>query len=72
MYILIIFNIICSKLKFSVSSSITEACNNSILLLGPRGSGKMAVIIIIITLINFMMISHFVIIYFLFLSVLCF
>ncbi|XP_044490661.1 origin of replication complex subunit 4 isoform X2 [Mangifera indica] len=33
-----------SKLKFSVSSSITEACNNSILLLGPRGSGKMAVL----------------------------
>ncbi|RXH70228.1 hypothetical protein DVH24_007484 [Malus domestica] len=32
-----------SKLKFLVSSSITEACNNSILLLGPRGSGKIAV-----------------------------
>lgn len=26
-----------------ISSSITEACNNSILLLGPRGSGKSAV-----------------------------
>ncbi|XP_065881659.1 origin of replication complex subunit 4 isoform X1 [Euphorbia lathyris] len=33
-----------SKLKFLVSSSITEACNNSILLLGPRGSGKIAVL----------------------------
>lgn len=32
-----------SKLKFMVSSSVTEACNNSILLLGPRGSGKIAV-----------------------------
>ncbi|WCJ33253.1 origin recognition complex subunit 4 [Euphorbia peplus] len=32
------------KLKFLVSSSITEACNNSILLLGPRGSGKSAVL----------------------------
>ncbi|XP_020106325.1 origin of replication complex subunit 4 isoform X1 [Ananas comosus] len=32
-----------SKLKFIVSSSIAEACNNSVLLLGPRGSGKVAV-----------------------------
>ncbi|KAJ0666064.1 putative origin recognition complex subunit 4, P-loop containing nucleoside triphosphate hydrolase [Helianthus annuus] len=33
-----------SKLKFIVSSSVTEACNNSILLLGPRGCGKNAVL----------------------------
>ncbi|KAF8031619.1 hypothetical protein BT93_D0744 [Corymbia citriodora subsp. variegata] len=33
-----------SKLKFIVSSSVTEACNNSVLLLGPRGSGKVAVL----------------------------
>ncbi|KHN06716.1 Origin recognition complex subunit 4 [Glycine soja] len=33
-----------SKLKFMISSSVTEACNNSILLLGPRGSGKNAVL----------------------------
>lgn len=33
-----------SKLKFVISSSVAEACNNSILLLGPRGSGKMAVL----------------------------
>ncbi|XP_038892649.1 origin of replication complex subunit 4 isoform X1 [Benincasa hispida] len=33
-----------SKLKFIISSSVAEACNNSILLLGPRGSGKMAVL----------------------------
>ncbi|CAN0877040.1 Origin of replication complex subunit 4 [Linum grandiflorum] len=33
-----------SKLKFIVSSSVTEACNNSLLLLGPRGSGKTAVL----------------------------
>ncbi|PWA73960.1 origin of replication complex subunit 4 [Artemisia annua] len=33
-----------SKLKFIVSSSVTEACNNSILLLGPRGCGKIAVL----------------------------
>jgi hypothetical protein len=26
-----------------ISSSVAEACNNSILLLGPRGSGKLAV-----------------------------
>ncbi|OAY82405.1 Origin of replication complex subunit 4 [Ananas comosus] len=32
-----------SKLKFIISSSIAEACNNSVLLLGPRGSGKVAV-----------------------------
>ncbi|PWA50883.1 dynamin central domain-containing protein [Artemisia annua] len=31
------------KLKFIVSSSVTEACNNSILLLGPRGCGKIAI-----------------------------
>ncbi|KAK9277090.1 hypothetical protein L1049_006629 [Liquidambar formosana] len=33
-----------SKLKFIISSSVTEACNNSILLLGPRGCGKIAVL----------------------------
>ncbi|PRQ40250.1 putative origin recognition complex subunit 4, P-loop containing nucleoside triphosphate hydrolase [Rosa chinensis] len=38
-----------SKLKFLVSSSITEACNNSILLLGPRGSGKIAVLDLVIS-----------------------
>lgn len=38
-----------SKLKFIVSSSITEACNNSILLLGPRGSGKVAVLELVLT-----------------------
>ncbi|GAY54632.1 hypothetical protein CUMW_158270 [Citrus unshiu] len=38
-----------SKLKFLVSSSVTEACNNSILLLGPRGSGKIAVLELILT-----------------------
>ncbi|KAL6186524.1 hypothetical protein ACLB2K_042644 [Fragaria x ananassa] len=37
-----------SKLKFLVSSSITEGCNNSILLLGPRGSGKIAVLGLVI------------------------
>ncbi|GMN38674.1 hypothetical protein TIFTF001_007903 [Ficus carica] len=37
-----------SKLKFTISSSITEACNNSILLLGPRGSGKIAVLELVI------------------------
>ncbi|XP_062109449.1 origin of replication complex subunit 4 [Humulus lupulus] len=37
-----------SKLKFIVSSSVTEACNNSILLLGPRGSGKVAVLELVI------------------------
>ncbi|CAM8953417.1 unnamed protein product [Rhodiola kirilowii] len=33
-----------SKLKFIVSSSVTGACNNSVLLLGPRGCGKTAVL----------------------------
>ncbi|XP_074377440.1 origin of replication complex subunit 4 isoform X2 [Apium graveolens] len=33
-----------SKLKFIISSSVTEACNNSVLLLGPRGCGKAAVL----------------------------
>ncbi|XP_076885169.1 origin of replication complex subunit 4-like [Bidens hawaiensis] len=33
-----------SKLKFIVSSSVTEACNNSLLLLAPRGCGKIAVL----------------------------
>ncbi|CAA6661252.1 unnamed protein product [Spirodela intermedia] len=33
-----------SKLKFLISNSITEACNNSVLILGPRGSGKNAVL----------------------------
>ncbi|XP_027364773.1 origin of replication complex subunit 4 [Abrus precatorius] len=37
-----------SKLKFMISSSVTEACNNSILLLGPRGSGKSAVLELVI------------------------
>ncbi|XP_028779595.1 origin of replication complex subunit 4-like isoform X1 [Neltuma alba] len=37
-----------SKLKFMISSSITEACNNSILLLGPRGSGKSAVLELVV------------------------
>ncbi|KAG4910188.1 hypothetical protein AAZX31_20G111100 [Glycine max] len=37
-----------SKLKFMISSSVTEACNNSILLLGPRGSGKNAVLELVI------------------------
>lgn len=32
-----------SKLKYLVSSSVSEACNNSVLLLGPRGCGKAAV-----------------------------
>ncbi|KAK1551876.1 hypothetical protein Q3G72_006400 [Acer saccharum] len=38
-----------SKLKFLVSSSITEACNNSLLLLGPRGSGKIAVLELVLS-----------------------
>ncbi|KAK6244296.1 hypothetical protein QUC31_010705 [Theobroma cacao] len=38
-----------SKLKFIISSSITEACNNSILLLGPRGSGKVAVLELVLS-----------------------
>lgn len=33
-----------SKLKYLISSSVTEACNNSVLLLGPRGCGKVAVL----------------------------
>ncbi|OVA14231.1 Glycosyltransferase AER61 [Macleaya cordata] len=33
-----------SKLKFILSDSVTESCNNSILLLGPRGCGKIAVL----------------------------
>ncbi|RID76017.1 hypothetical protein BRARA_B03017 [Brassica rapa] len=37
-----------SKLKFTVSNSITEGCNNSILLLGPRGSGKSAVLDLVV------------------------
>ncbi|KAE9618718.1 putative origin recognition complex subunit 4, P-loop containing nucleoside triphosphate hydrolase [Lupinus albus] len=37
-----------SKLKFMISSSVTEACNNSILLLGPRGSGKTEVLDLVI------------------------
>ncbi|KAL0692824.1 hypothetical protein Bca4012_060004 [Brassica carinata] len=37
-----------SKLKFIVSTSITEGCNNSILLLGPRGSGKAAVLDLVV------------------------
>ncbi|KAJ7943073.1 Origin of replication complex subunit 4 [Quillaja saponaria] len=37
-----------SKLKFMITSSITEACNNSILLLGPRGSGKIVVLEIVL------------------------
>ncbi|KAK3003397.1 hypothetical protein RJ639_019392, partial [Escallonia herrerae] len=32
------------KLKFILSSSVVEACNNSVLLLGPRGCGKIAVL----------------------------
>ncbi|KAF5940355.1 hypothetical protein HYC85_021522 [Camellia sinensis] len=36
------------KLKFIVSSSVTEACNNSVLLLGPRGCGKIAVLELVI------------------------
>ncbi|XP_011022840.1 PREDICTED: origin recognition complex subunit 4 isoform X1 [Populus euphratica] len=38
-----------SKLKFIISSSIMEACNNSILLLGPRGSGKVAVLELVLS-----------------------
>uniref|UniRef100_A0ACD5W2M3 Uncharacterized protein n=1 Tax=Avena sativa TaxID=4498 RepID=A0ACD5W2M3_AVESA len=33
-----------SKLKYLVDSSVSEACNNSVLLLGPRGCGKGAVL----------------------------
>lgn len=42
-----------SKLKFIISSSITEACNNSVLLLGPRGCGKAAVSLQFHTCFNF-------------------
>ncbi|XP_043697607.1 origin of replication complex subunit 4-like, partial [Telopea speciosissima] len=38
-----------SKLKFTLSNSITEACNNSILLLGPRGCGKNAVLELVLS-----------------------
>ncbi|MCL7034813.1 hypothetical protein MKW94_015111, partial [Papaver nudicaule] len=31
-----------SKLKFILSCSVTESCNNSVLLLGPRGCGKIS------------------------------
>ncbi|KAL0372666.1 UNVERIFIED_CONTAM: Origin of replication complex subunit [Sesamum calycinum] len=37
-----------SKLKYIISSSVTEACNNSVLLLGPRGCGKVAVLEIVL------------------------
>ncbi|KAI4386506.1 hypothetical protein MLD38_004434 [Melastoma candidum] len=37
-----------SKLKFLISASIKEACNNSLLLLGPRGCGKKAVLEIVL------------------------
>ncbi|KAI8539008.1 hypothetical protein RHMOL_Rhmol09G0147400 [Rhododendron molle] len=37
-----------SKLKFIVSSSVTEASNNSVLLLGPRGCSKNAVLELVI------------------------
>ncbi|KAF3795008.1 Origin of replication complex subunit 4 [Nymphaea thermarum] len=33
-----------SKLKFVLSNAVTEACSNSVLLLGPRGCGKAAVL----------------------------
>ncbi|KAF9602416.1 hypothetical protein IFM89_027545 [Coptis chinensis] len=33
-----------SKLKFIVSNSVTEGCNNSVLLLGPRGCGQIEVL----------------------------
>uniref|UniRef100_A0A0E0JMI5 Origin of replication complex subunit 4 n=1 Tax=Oryza punctata TaxID=4537 RepID=A0A0E0JMI5_ORYPU len=33
-----------SKLKYLVASSVSEACNNSVLLVGPRGCGKAAVV----------------------------
>ncbi|XP_074579406.1 origin of replication complex subunit 4 [Curcuma longa] len=32
------------KLKVLIMNSISDACNNSILLLGPRGSGKVAIV----------------------------
>ncbi|CAN4121739.1 unnamed protein product [Withania somnifera] len=37
-----------SNLKYIMSSSITEACNNSALLLGPRGCGKLAILDMVI------------------------
>lgn len=37
-----------SKLKFMLSSSVTETCNNSVLLLGPRGCGKSVVLELVI------------------------
>ncbi|KAL7110650.1 hypothetical protein ACP275_05G039000 [Erythranthe tilingii] len=37
-----------SKLKYIISSSVTEECNNSVLLLGPRGCGKTAVLEIVL------------------------
>ncbi|WMV28306.1 hypothetical protein MTR67_021691 [Solanum verrucosum] len=37
-----------SKLKYIMSSSVTEACNNSALLLGPRGCGKVAILEMVI------------------------
>ncbi|CAN6445904.1 unnamed protein product [Victoria cruziana] len=33
-----------SKLKFILSNAVTETCSNSVLLLGPRGCGKAAVL----------------------------
>ncbi|GJN18056.1 hypothetical protein PR202_gb05174 [Eleusine coracana subsp. coracana] len=39
-----------SKLKYLVASSVSEACNNSVLLLGPRGCGKAAVRVACLTL----------------------
>lgn len=38
-----LISVISSKLKYIISTSVTEACNNSVLLLGPRGCGKTAV-----------------------------
>ncbi|KAK9091385.1 hypothetical protein Sjap_024562 [Stephania japonica] len=37
-----------SKLKFIVSNSVTEGCNNSVLLLGPRGCGQKEVLDLVI------------------------
>ncbi|OIT27064.1 PREDICTED: origin of replication complex subunit 4-like [Nicotiana attenuata] len=37
-----------SKLKYIMSSSVTEACNNSVLLLGPRGCGKVPILELVI------------------------
>ncbi|XP_058091793.1 origin of replication complex subunit 4 [Magnolia sinica] len=41
-----------SKLKFIITNSITEACNNSLLLLGPRGCGKTAVLELVLRDLN--------------------